>query len=684
MKNKYFSVLLVTFLVLGIFGGISYGIFFKGDQVETDLIPIDIGPELRDRKVSKFPSTQTSQSMVNVPQASQSNYYEVGDTLEWYCLDDYNPDIEGGIFTDLFELRAIGDIAEVWVQVDMSYPDSRETPVITDEEANLFLEIFENNVFPKDTEYFGEPAFHNGNNSLLDPSMYYEPNGRNVILVSNIRDQAYYEKNYPYYIVGFYWGIFEDAFDRNIISIDCADFSDRIESVYAPTLAHEYQHLIHDDFNPLDGSWMNEGCSMFAEPLCGYNIPWGDIEAFLSTPDNSLTEWGDQGGINILADYGQAFMWAAYLADHFGAEFLSYFVQAGIPDVAGINNALNHFGYTETFDEIYLDWTLANLLHTDAIGDGKYNYQMFDLNTVDFLRIYSVNKPYLTQTGVDFGETVSYLNDKTGYYMLGSYGTDYIEIGNIHDQFITHFDFDGDDYATKAAWELVDEDGDGDFEWYSTPSSPESDISIYTEVDLSNYGENPFLTFDTKYIIEPYWDYGFIQVSEDGGNTWISLENSYTNYDIVEDGYPEIAEQLPGLCGDSGGWINMGFDLSAFSGKVIQIQFRYMTDWGYEDPGWWIDNIAINGILIDNADDIISFIVPPAAETDFYVTIVTAVEFQGMIEYHEIIPLTLSDLTNALEAPLNLMDYVDPDEICYILISPTIGLADYEFSLIKG
>lgn len=681
MNHKTGSIMLGTLLMLGVFGGILSSALLTGDSNVVELIPYDAGPELRDRKVSAFPATE---SLQKGPESSQTEYYQIGDILQWYCNDDYNDSVDNGIFVDDFELVAIGNLAEIWVQVDMSYPDSRDTPVVTTEDANLFLEAFESNIYPKVTEYFGEPEFHDGTNAILDPSLYYEESGRNVILISNIRDEAYYDQNYPYYIVGFYWGVFEDAFDRNIVSIDSADFADRLESTYAPTLAHEYQHLIHDDYNPEDGSWMNEGCSMFSEPLCGYDIPWGDIEAFLATPDNSLTEWGDQGGINTLADYGQAFMWAAYLADHYGADFLSYFVSAGIPDVEGINSALIHFGYSETFDQIYLDWTLANLLHTDTIGGGLYNYQMFDLNSVDFLRVYNVNKPYLTQTGVDFGETVSYINDKTGFYMTGSYGTDYIKLGNIQDRFITYFDFDGDDYATLATWELVDEDGDGDLEWYSTPSAPESDISIYTEIDLTAFGTDPMLTFDTKYIIEEFWDYGFVQISEDGGQTWTSLSNEYTNYDIVEDGYPAIREELPGICGESDGWINMGFDLSAYEGKVVQLQFRYMTDWGYEDPGWWVDNIAINGQVIDNGDDEITFIVPPPAETDFYVTLVTAVDNNGIMEFHEIIPLTLEGLSNALANPIDLANYVDPDEFCYLLVSPTIGLADYEFSLIKG
>ena len=59
---------------------------------------------------------------------------------------------------------------------------------------------------------------------------------------------------------------------------------------------------------------------MYAEPLCGYPIDWGSINSFLATPDNSLTEWADQGDINILADYGQVQMFCTYINDHYSTD----------------------------------------------------------------------------------------------------------------------------------------------------------------------------------------------------------------------------------------------------------------------------------------------------------------------------------------------------------------------------
>ena len=119
---------------------------------------------------------------------------------------------------------------------------------------------------------------------------------------------------------------------------------------------------------------------MFAEVVSGYPVDWSGINSFLHTPDNSLTEWEDQGGINVLADYGQAFLWAAYLTDHYSTEaekFLSRFMHIGAPGIEGIDLTLAALGFDERFEDVFNDWKLANLIHS---GDGKYDYVSIDFD----------------------------------------------------------------------------------------------------------------------------------------------------------------------------------------------------------------------------------------------------------------------------------------------------------------
>ena len=649
-----------------------------------DPLPIyegfDYGPTIRS---TVYPIIGSGKSELHSSPYNPENleYYDIGDVLEWPVLDT----VEGYYFLDPYELCAFGDVSEIWVQTDLNYfeGDSRDEPIITEEQIDYLLAEFETNIYPIDVEYFGTPDSHFGDQS----GSYYQEDGRNVILISNIRDDAYYDSKYPYYIVGYYSSQLENDYDRNIISIDSYDWENRVgddvarPNVYEATIAHEYQHLIHDDYNPEDDIFINEGCSMYAEPLCGYPIAAGDIIAYLATPDNSLTEWADQGDVDILADYGNALLWTIYLSDHYGgAPLISHFVKSGIPGIQGLNDALSYFGFEADFESIYHDWRIANLIHTDQIGDGYYNYDTIDLGDFEPARTYEIRRPWFPpRLGVDFGTTKSYLKDDTGISMVSSYGSDYIKLSGLKNAFAPVLHFDGDDTASPITWITEDMDDDGDFEWYSTPSAPESDLSIRSTLDLNGL-TTAELSFKTSYEIEPLWDYGFVQVSLDMGESWISLANEYTTIEHVEDAYPDIIETLPGLTGDSDGWIEMSFDLTPYVGRIVDVCFRYMTDWGYEDPGWWIDDIALNGVIFDNADDLNSFVFPPDPPTEFIVTIVGVEMIDDNPTYNLDTCTTFTlDGTNEMVEPL--IPYIPIDGYVLVIVSPLVGPADYQFEV---
>ncbi|MHA1860031.1 MAG: peptidase M6 [Candidatus Asgardarchaeia archaeon] len=649
--KKLFSASLVFLMVLGMVGMALIPVA-KG-SIGLNYEPVDKGPYIRDSNVpidfSTLPTSFSGSaegSSLKVAQVVSTPYYEVGDVIYWLALDDYY----GYYFFAPFQLRGISNNCEVWVQLDLSWTegDPREHPVVTDEMVNYILEEFDDVIYPTDTLYFGVPDEHNGTYSLLDawgyvPPGYYGGSSRNVILIENVRDENYYNPDYPYYIAGFYSPAFEAYMDRNIITIDCYDWIHRLGPeghewvpgdyvtrpyLYESVVAHEYQHLIHDDYNPDDDTFMNEGCSMYAEVLCGYPIDWNAINSYLYTPDNSLVDWGDQGDINILADYGAALLWTVYLSDHYGgADFIRYFVQSGVPGIEGINLALAHFGYSETFDDVFRDWRIANLIHSDVPGRGRYNYVTIDLGGAEAVepRVYEVKATYPELVpptkGTDFGTTVTILGYDTGISTLGAYGSDYVRIDGLKASWVPKLVFDGDDEAGPR-WVREDMDGDGDLEWYSTTGGSLADLSIVAELNLPE--GNVVLSFDTYFEIEDYWDFGFVQISLDGEN-WTSLENSNTTYVHDPNAHPTIVENLPGLTGSSEGWVREEFNLTEHSGKSVFLRFRYVTDWAVQYAGWWVDNIAINGEVVDDADENVVFS-PLLEEADFIVTVIRVIE----------------------------------------------------------
>lgn len=146
----------------------------------------------------------------------------------------------------------------------------------------------------------------------------------------------------------------------------------------------------------------------------------------------------------------------------------------------------------------------------------------------------------------------------------------------------------------------------GGYEWFGGKAD-QIDYKLARSVDLTGK-TSATLSFWTWYDIEENWDFGFVQVSTDGGATWKSLSMEGTTSVIDPSGMPTIAANLPGFTGNSGGWVNKTADLSAYAGQPILLQFRYMTDWGTTMAGFFVDDISVTAdgasVFFDNVETV--------------------------------------------------------------------------------
>jgi hypothetical protein len=625
-----------------------------------------------------------------------------------------------------FTLSYIGTSVEIWVQNSIKYgagdprngPSTSLVPTALRPTKPTYAMLqylanqFETNILPVETAFFGAPVFHDGSNAQtpyivppawgITPDYYSEPTGRTVILVSNIKDANYVDYTYPYYVIGsFVSSMVDFYFDRNVVNLDAIGWFHNLgpasvnwgdhyywptdilhnHNVLAPyaydsTLAHEWQHLLHYELCPGDDLYMNEGCSMYSEFLCGYGIDPDYLNSYFATPDNSLTEWGDQGDINILADYGAAALWCIYLSDHYGGPpFISYYFANGGGGAAGIDATLTHFGYVESFFDVFTEWKLANLIRSGT----KYNYQTINLNDPEYIpvRQYATSGSSVAEMkGTDFGNTITILGYDTGISMIAPLGSDYIQFtewGHLVCLFTKvlgggYLYFDGDDFATLPSPYLWTMTPDG---WYSG-----------TGVDLANefivgtsYVDplNPTLTIVTAYDFEDYWDFGFVQVSTDGGKTWTSLENAYTTSDHDPSAHPRVLANLPGLTSynpDWPDWTTMDFNLSAYTGQNVMIGFHYVTDWATTYNGWWLNSATVSGTPLS----LTPAVFPPAAS--FQVSVVQAVVTGSTTSYS---PYDMA-LTDPENKGMTIASASPPDYVI-LIVTPiaTEGLCDYKF-----
>jgi len=604
-------------------------------------------------------------------------------------------------------LKALVGNVEIWVQNDMSFPVWLNDPrnayprnwTVTDDMIQYVAQMFNSVIYPTDTTYFGMPYDRNGTGAYLIGRNYppYSPpnwwywieapdNPQRVILkILNARDTNYYDPTYPTYTAGFYSPSYTRTYyRRNMIHIDCWQWWRRLgpsgfkwypdtavdptrANLYESVVAHEFQHNIHRDWNPNDDTFMNEGCSEYSQILCGWpHTLWSHINNYLYTPDNSLTVWGDQGDINILADYGAAALWTTFLSDHYGgSDTIRYFVQAGVPGILGINAALEHFGYTNRFDDVFHDWRVANLIHSSLVADSRYNYKTLDLggpSAIPAFRHTISGLPVPPTKGTDFGPTWTYLGYNTGFSKLGTYGSDYIVLNDwpVGGKAF----FDGDDTAVYG-WTMT---ADG---WWSGAANMLNTL-IYAEVYVDP--ANPSLEFVTKYDLENLWDYGFVQVSTDGGSTWVSQANAYTTYNHDPAALPAIVANLPGLTGRNPGWSNwmtMTFDLSAYAGQTVRLGFRYMTDTSTLGAGWYIKEPKVSGVAITpNA------VYPPA---HFQVSVVRVYALNDGTIYNYIVN-DMSSWNAETNTGIHGLNLKRPNYVILVVsVINTVGAVDYTF-----
>jgi hypothetical protein len=383
-------------------------------------------------------------------------------------------------------------------------------------------------------------------------------------------------------------------FDRNIITIDAYDWDNRTgpgtSQVYEGTVAHEYQHLIHHDVDPLEEDWVNEGCSMYAETLCGYGFQGSSANRYMFTPDNSLTVWEDQGGLNVLADYGQVYLFMMYLNDHYGgANTISDICASQLQGIAGIMDGLDDAGIVgATFEGIFHNWVLAN--YFQYYNNGPYGYNSY--NVSELMDPVSLHvPPYKEFLGSDLGETVSYDGGATGVFNLGPWSADYITIDEDFPIDLIGMWFDGDNLTQYPYfWQVDSTFGDPAF-WGGNSSLAMTNF-ITVPLDLTGC-TTASLYFDTYYDIEEQWDFGFVQVSTNNGTSWDTLTNDSTVAVTNTDTLPEIITCGEGFTGTNGDWTNEQFVLDAYAGQNILLRFFYLTDWVYTEAGWWVDNIEV-------------------------------------------------------------------------------------------
>ncbi len=200
-------------------------------------------------------------------------------------------------------------------------------------------------------------------------------------------------------------------------------------------VSHELGHLLHwgRDHSPepienpvtfWEDAWIDEQFSTFAEIYLTEDLFEPDVNywSFASVePDNPLIYF------SISIDYNKVRLFMLYMFEHFGNwNYISALINNQFNGIAGIDSTLEYLGYTERFDDAFIQWSIANYIDDPLFEGGKYYYAHYNFDDA-----YTIANYTEIPTGTESGS-------------LSPYGTDYITFSSAVSNPV-YIEFKGDE-----------------------------------------------------------------------------------------------------------------------------------------------------------------------------------------------------------------------------------------------
>lgn len=341
---------------------------------------------------------------------------------------------------------------------------------------------------------------------------------------------------------------------------------------YLDTLSHELRHLLGHEYDRGEEDWVVEGAAMLAEDLAGFSsIPQARGTLFLENPDQQLNSWTDG---NTIPHYGQGYLLNRFLYDRLGADLYREYTmnpQAGL-------NAVDEIARTSGLDlsgeQLWLDWLVAMALNGESDIAEAYRWEGPSLGPV--------SSTLALQLPASFDTTVNQF--AADYYELPSSGTIAINFSGAPTVSLI-----GSRAASGASF------------WYAQRANS-SNPRLTRAFDLRGI-DKATLQYQVYADIEQGYDFAYVSISIDGGQTWQGLvADGMQGLDSADDPSDSaLTDRF--YTGRVGAWRAESIDLSSYAGEEVLLRFEYVTDLVLTFGGFAVDDITIPEIdFFDDAE----------------------------------------------------------------------------------
>ena len=340
--------------------------------------------------------------LILVSSHNQFCQVNIGDTLQFWSVAyiDWqpNPPVEQRIINAV--CKGVGEDCYFFVDVLINNPPNQQ-------QITSLINTFDTNFSPNLTQLYGSVPDEFDN----DPRIY-------ILIIPNEGWTGYFDPAHQM-ADSLVWQIWaRHSNQKEMIYISPDAFPSYSELV----LAHEFGHMLHwgrdhspePPGNPVkywEDAWIDEGFATFAPVYLLEDINQQDIydnQAFFAS-------YTDLSLINFItgASYNQVKLWMTFMWEHFGeGNFISTLINEQPNGIEGVVNTLGTLGYTESFDEVFEQWIIANFLDNKNYLGGKYGYFHYNFPSCLISAVH-----YQFPTGIKNGSVSSYAAD---YIMFSS------------------------------------------------------------------------------------------------------------------------------------------------------------------------------------------------------------------------------------------------------------------------
>ena len=341
---------------------------------------------------------------------------------------------------------------------------------------------------------------------------------------------------------------------------------------YLGVLAHEFRHMIEDNYDKSDMDWEVEGSATLAAQLAG--LPSGGIDRgniFLEQPDQQLNSWPEEGTAPY---YGQGYIFNRYIYDQLGEDLYRDFATSPLPGFKAIDAVAETNGLDFDSQSLWLDYLVALAIHDDPQAPAQFQFESTGLNTAALTSVSDLPAIYQEQ--------------------VSQHAADYYELP----EGVSSITFSGAADVSLLGVEPVA----GDRYWFAQRANY-SNPRLTNSFDLREL-DQATLNYDVYVDIEQGYDFAYVSVSLDDGRTWIPLEGDQMQGLEPADNPAGSALADRFYTGRNRHWVNESIDISSYTGEEILLRFEYVTDPILTYGGLALDDITIPELdFFDGAEE---------------------------------------------------------------------------------